>query len=140
MSLAAFFFVSPGRKIDPGPLWDWDKFRAMVREVSEEPKVVLLSDPLPPTLIDCHARIEKGITRVGLRALCNALEIVPVPEVHTLQECDPHEDPPGTTRLAFRKFVEPRGWDVLTHKLDSQNKIYLRKRDPRFDENEDTED
>jgi len=132
--------ISPRRKVDPGPLWEWRRFRAMVADIKEPPKVVLLSDAIQPTLIDCHARIENGTTRVNLRALCEALEVVPIPGVDDLQDCDAREEPAGTLRLNLRAFAQKRGWDVLTHKLNSQNKIYLRKRNPSFDENEDAED
>ncbi len=132
--------ISPGRKIDPGPLWDWKRFRSMVTELKEPPKLVLLSGDLAPVLIDCGARIEDGVTRVNFRALCEALRIVPLPEVNALQDCNPREDPPGVTRIDLRTFLEKRGWDVLSHKLASQNKIYLRRRNPSFDENEDATD
>jgi len=129
--------VSPGRKIDPGRLWDWTRFRSMVTEGKEPPKIVLLVSESQSVLIDCQARLENGVTRVNLWALCEALEVLPIPAVDTLQDCNPREEPPGVIRLDLRPFAEKRGWDVLSHRLSSQNKIYMRKRNPSFDENED---
>ncbi len=124
--------VSPGRKIDPGPLWNWERFRALATAELKPLKIVILPDN---TLVECNPKVEKGVTRVDLRSLCDALKIA-LPTGHMLDPLRPKIIPPGITRVDLRSLAESHGWDVLAHRLVPDNKIYLRKRDPSFNENE----
>jgi len=124
--------VSPGRKVDPGPHWDWDRFRKLATQSARPLKIVLLADN---SLIECHAQIENGTTRVDLRPVCNALK-VELPSGAALEPFHPEVVQPGVTRVDLRGLVESLGWEVLTHRLAADSKIYLRKPDPASEDNE----
>jgi hypothetical protein len=86
-------------------------------------KIVTLPDN---TLIECHPKIENSKTRVDMRTVCETLKI-DLPTGDALAALNPVVVPPGVTRVDLRPLAESNGWEVLTHKLAEENKIYLRK-------------
>jgi len=88
-------------------------------------KIVTLPDNI---LIECHPKVENNKTRVDLRPLCVALKI-DLPTGDALAALHPIVVPPGVTRVDLRPLAESNGWEVLTHKMAEDSKIYLRKKD-----------
>jgi hypothetical protein len=119
--------ISPRRKVDPGPLWDWDRFKRLISEgaAAQAPplKIVLLADN---RVIECNPRVEEGRTRVDMRAVCEALQVA-LPTGEALTVLHPEVIPPGLTRVDLRPLAEKNGWEVLTHRMAEDHKIYLRK-------------
>ena len=89
----------------------------------EELKIVLLADN---RVIACHAVVEEGRMRVDLRPICEALNIA-LPADNALQDLQPTVIPPGVTRVDLRPLVENNGWELRTHRMAEDHKIYLRK-------------
>ena len=87
-------------------------------------KIVMLADN---SLIDCHPQLENGRTRVDMRPVCEALKVA-LPTGATLAALNPVVVPPGVTRVDLRPLVEGNGWELLTHKMAEEGKIYLRKK------------
>lgn len=86
-------------------------------------KIVMLADN---TVVPCHPEIENGKTRVDMRTVCETLQFA-LPTGTALEALNPVVIPPGVTRVDLRPLVETNGWELLTHKLQEENKIYLRK-------------
>ena len=116
--------ISPGRKFDPGAHWDWKRFRSLVTQDAHPLKIVMLADN---SIVECNAQVEDGTTRVDLRPLCTALKIE-IPGSSALEPFHPVVVPPGVTRVDLRGLSEAHGWELLTHKMADDGKIYLQKR------------
>jgi chitosanase len=87
-------------------------------------KVVILQDN---SLVECHPRLENDKTRVDMRPVCDAIKVA-LPTGAALTTLNPVVVPPGITRVDLRPLVEGSGWEILTHKMAEDGKIYLRKK------------
>jgi N-acetyl-anhydromuramyl-L-alanine amidase AmpD len=127
--------ISAPRKVDPGPLWDWNRFRNLVQ--NPELKIVSLATAQSMLqAIPCNPQVGNNRVQVDLLPLCAAMNIDPVPNAAALANAN-HIVVNNVRRVALRAFCEANGWDVLTHRLASESKIYLRPRDLSFNADED---
>lgn len=118
------------RKTCPGNLISKPWFLDLVNKaigaetVGMELKVMM---PAYNSMIACHPQLENDRTRVDLRPICEALKIA-LPTGAALAALNPVVVPPGVTRVDLRVLAEGSGWEVLTHKLAEDRKIYLRQK------------
>ena len=99
--------------------------KAMSAEAAgPELKVVMLADS---AVVDCRPKIANDKTRVDMRPVCDAFKVA-LPTGAALAALHPEVVPPGVTRVDLRPLAEACGWEILTHKMAEDGKIYLRKR------------
>jgi chitosanase len=105
-----------------------------VRDVTITPEMV--APPAPPlklvmladnSVVPCNPRLEGDKTRVDMRPVCESMKVA-LPEGDFLKTLHPEVIPPGITRVNLRPLVEHYGWELLTHKMAEEGKIYLRKK------------